>query len=45
MAVLEDEEILVEEEESEGPRTISRNYQIFHLYMVDTGLLLSVARR
>ena len=44
MAVLEDEKILVEEEESEGPRT-TRNYQIFHLYLVDTGLLLSVARR
>ena len=28
MAVLEDEKILVEEEESEGPRT-TRNYQIF----------------
>ena len=44
MAVLEDEKILVEEEESEGPRT-TRNYQIFHLYLVDTGLLLSVAQR
>ena len=43
MAVLEDEKILVEEE-SEGPR-MTRNYQIFHLYLVDTGLLLSVARR